>query len=80
MGPDGTYGNSDNYIFWFDPMNRYHQYGTAGGIGYLLTDYPIDLENPIDAVTGMYNVQKEAAAWQAQEEAKLKVAEGKSAK
>ena len=46
--PDGTYGHSDSYIFWFDPMGRYHQYGTAGGIGYLLTDYPIDLRNPID--------------------------------
>lgn len=69
--PDGTFGSSDPYIFWFDSMGRYHQYGTAGGIGYLLTDYPIDLENPMDRVTGLYNVQKEAAAWQKEQEAQL---------
>jgi len=75
--PDGTYGGSDNYIYWFDPMGRYHQYGTAGGIGYLVTDYPIDLENPIDAVTGLYNANKAASEWQEKEEAKLKAKEGK---
>ncbi|MBU0879559.1 hypothetical protein KKA77_00160 [Patescibacteria group bacterium] len=61
--PDGTYGESDPYIFWFDPMGRYHQWGTAGGLGYLLTDYPIDLEDPIDRITGLYKVQREADEW-----------------
>jgi hypothetical protein len=75
--PDGTFGDSDNYVFWFDPMGRYHQYGTAGGIGYLLTDYPIDLEDPINKITGLYNVQKQAAQWQEEQEAALRKNEGK---
>ena len=69
--PDGTYGDSDQYIFWFDPQGRYHQWGTAGGLGYLLTDYPIDLENPMDKITGMYNVHQEAFEWQREQEAQL---------
>jgi hypothetical protein len=80
IGPDGTYGDSDNYIFWFDPMHRYHQYGTAGGIGYLLTDYPIDLANPMDEVTGMYNMQKAAWEWQQRQEEKLRAEEAQTKK
>lgn len=74
---DGTYGDSDPYIYWFDPMGRYHQWGTAGGLGYLKTDYPIDLENPADKITGLYNAHAAAAAWQAQQEAALRAKEGK---
>ncbi|MFH1259635.1 MAG: hypothetical protein ABII74_07505 [Elusimicrobiota bacterium] len=70
--PDGTYGDSDSYIFWFDPMGRYHQWGTAGGLGYLVTDYPIDLENPMDKITGLYRVQKEALEWQKSQEEQLR--------
>lgn len=68
---DGTFGHSDPYIYWFDPQGRYHQWGTAGGLGYLLTDYPIDLVNPIDEVTGLYNMNKAAHDWQVQQEAAL---------
>lgn len=75
--PDGTYGSSDPYIYWFDPMGRYHQWGTAGGLGYLETDYPIDLMNPTDAVTGLYNADKAASEWQARQEEALKKKEGK---
>ena len=75
--PDGTYGHSDLYIYWFDPMGRYHQYGTAGGIGYLLTDYPIDLHNPIDEITGLYHMAKEAYEWQKRQEERLREQEGK---
>jgi len=75
--PDGTYGESDNYIFWFDPQGRYHQWGTAGGLGYLMTDYPIDLANPIDDITGMYNMNQAAHEWQKQQEAELKKQEDK---
>lgn len=75
--PDGTYGDSDPYIFWFDPMSRYHQWGTAGGLGYLLTDYPIDLDDPINKITGLYNVQKQAMEWQQEQEAILRKKEGK---
>jgi hypothetical protein len=71
MQPDGTYGSSDPYIYWFDTSGRYHQYGTAGGLGYLLTDYPIDLENPTDKISGLYNADKAAAAWQAEQEARM---------
>ncbi|MDO8510013.1 MAG: hypothetical protein Q7S15_00070 [bacterium] len=77
LGPDGTYGGSDNYIYWFDPMGRYHQWGTAGGLGYLVTDYPIDLENPMDQITGLYNANQAATAWQKQQEVELKKQEGK---
>lgn len=75
--PDGTFGSSDSYIFWFDPMHRYHQWGTAGGLGYLLTDYPIDLENPMNAITGMYNMSEAAYKWQQLQEKQLRTAEGK---
>jgi len=77
IGPDGTFGESDPYIFWFDPMGRYHQWGTAGGLGYLLTDYPIDLANPTDEVTGMYNANLKALEWQKKQEEKLKEEEVK---
>ena len=70
--PDGTYGNSDPYIYWFDPQGRYHQWGTAGGLGYLLTDYPIDLHNSQDEITGMYNLDKAAYEWQQRQEVELK--------
>lgn len=72
LQPDGTFGDSDPYIFWFDPQGRYHQWGTAGGLGYLLTDYPIDLANPVDEITGLYNVHKLAQEWQQEEEKKLR--------
>lgn len=75
LQPDGTYGSSDPYIYWFDPMHRYYQWGTAGGLGYLLTDYPIDLVNPADEITGLYNVNRAASAWQKEQEEKLKVTE-----
>jgi len=80
IGPDGTYGDSDPYIYWFDPMNRYHQWGTAGGLGYLITDYPIDLENPIDAVTGLYNMHEAARKWQLEQEEKLVIKEASAKK
>lgn len=75
LQPDGTYGSSDSYVFWFDPMHRYHQYGTAGGIGYLLTDYPIDLSNPLNEITGLYNVHKAASMWQKEQESQLQIKE-----
>jgi hypothetical protein len=74
---DGTYGSSDPYIYWFDPMGRYHQWGTAGGLGYLVTDYPIDLENQIDKISGLYNADHAAAAWQAEQEERLRAREGR---
>lgn len=78
MQPDGTFGSSDAYIFWFDPMHRYHQWGTAGGLGYLLTDYPIDLTDPQDLITGMYNTDLAAYQWQKSQEAQMCAGEGKT--
>lgn len=75
MQADGTYGDSDKYIYWFDPMGRYHQWGTAGGLGYLLTDYPINLENPTAKITGLYNMDKAAKDWQDLQEKSLRKAE-----
>lgn len=72
IGPDGTYGDSDPYIYWFDTFGRYHQLGTAGGLGYLLTDYPINLKNPMDNITGLYNVHEAASKWQKEQEQELK--------
>jgi hypothetical protein len=76
--PDGTYGDSDPYIFWFDTLGRYHQWGTAGGLGYLLTDYPIDLQNPQDAITGLYKVHQAAFDWQKVQEKELREKEQQS--
>lgn len=71
LQPDGTYGRSDNYIYWLDPLGRYHQWGTAGGLGYLVTDYPIDLKNPFNEITGLYNMHEAARKWQLEQEAEL---------
>ncbi len=68
LKPDGTYSSSESYQYWFDPMGRYHQIGSAGMTTYLLTDYPIDLENQTDKITGLYNVNKLAADWAKQQE------------
>ncbi|MBI3577207.1 hypothetical protein HY086_04175 [Candidatus Gottesmanbacteria bacterium] len=76
--PDGTFGSSDPYVFWFDPQHRYHQWGTAGGLGYLLTDYPVDLRNPQDLITGMFNADKASFEWQKLQEAQLCKQEGKT--
>ena len=69
--PDGTYGSSGDYQYWFDPMGRYHQIGSAGMTTYLLTDYPINLEDPIDKITGLYNLNVEAQKWAQSQEQKL---------
>ena|SRR3990167_9086174 len=78
MQPDGTFGGSDPYIFWFDPPHRYHQWGTAGGLGYLLTDYPIDLRDPQDLVTGMFNADLAAYEWQKLQEQQMCLQAGKT--
>ncbi len=57
---DGTYSNSDPYVFWFDPMGNYFQKGD----GYLLSSIPIDLSNPTDKISGLYNADKAAQEWQ----------------
>ena len=78
LQPDGTYGESDAYTYWFDPQGRYHQWGTGGGLGYLLTDYPIDLTDPVDEVTGLYKAHEAALVWQKEQESLLREREGKN--
>ena len=65
---DGTYGSSDPYIYWFSPDNHYFQKGD----GYLLSDMPIDIKNPVDEITGLYRANEAAVAWQKEQEEKLK--------
>ena len=74
MKPDGTFGKSEPYKYWFDPMMRYHEIGSAGGgsMSYLLTDYPIDLEDPVDKISGLYKVDEISRSWQEEQEAKLR--------
>ena len=57
---DGTYGNSDPYVYWFDPRGYYYQLGQ----GYILSDMPINTKEPVDQVTGLYNLDKSAQEWQ----------------
>ena len=64
---DGTYGSSDPYVYWFSPMGNYFQKGD----GYLLSDMPIDIKNPVDEITGLYRANEAAAAWQKEQEKKL---------
>ena len=56
---DGTYGSSDQYIFWFDPRGYYYQFGQ----GYILSDMPINTKAPIDEMTGLYNIDEAAKKW-----------------
>jgi hypothetical protein len=65
---DGTYGSSDPYVYWFDPMGNYFQKGD----GYILSTMPIDIKNPIDEITGLYRANEAADKWAKEQEAKLK--------
>jgi hypothetical protein len=40
---DGTYGNSDSYVYWFDPAGVYYQWDGK----YFLTSREIKLANPV---------------------------------
>ena len=57
---DGTYGSSNAYVYWFDPMDNYFEKGD----GYLLSSIPIDIENPVDKITGLFRISAEAQAAQ----------------
>jgi hypothetical protein len=49
-------------------MGNYFQKGD----GYILSDMPIDIKNPVDEITGLYRANEAAQKWQAEQEAKLK--------
>lgn len=65
---DGTYGQSDEYVYWFDPMGHYFQKGN----GYILSDIPIDIKDPINEITGLYQANEAAIKWQKDQETKIK--------
>lgn len=65
---DGTYGSSDEYVYWFDPMGHFFQKGN----GYLLSDMPIEISDPINEVTGLYQANQQAVEWQKKQEELLK--------
>ena len=56
---DGTYGSSDQYVYWFDPRGYYYQYG----VGYILSDIPINTKEPINEISGLYNIDDAAKKW-----------------
>ena len=44
---DGTYGNSLEYVFWFDVRGTYHQHYVQGGQILHVADQPIVVKTPI---------------------------------
>ena len=43
MGADGTYGDSDSYIYWFTPEGQYFQWSGK----YIVSNAPLKIEKPI---------------------------------
>lgn len=41
IGDDGTYGNSIEYLYWWDVQGRYHQQYVTGGIFVHISDQPM---------------------------------------
>ena len=69
--PDGTFGSSEPYQFWFDVLDRYFQ----KGLDYLITDFPIDMDNQMDKVSGLYRTDSASLKWQLRQEAMLEARE-----
>lgn len=44
---DGTYGDSAEYIYWFDAQGRYHQHYFTGGQIIHISDQPIQVKSVI---------------------------------
>jgi len=42
----GTYGESGNYLFWFDANDNYHQYYPSGGTYLHISDKPLRVRKP----------------------------------
>lgn len=45
LDEQGTYGESGNYLFWFDVNNNYHQYYPSGGTYLHISDKPMRIKN-----------------------------------
>jgi hypothetical protein len=44
---DGTYGDSAEYIYWFDAQGRYHQHYFTGGQIIHISDHPVQVRSVI---------------------------------
>jgi hypothetical protein len=54
LGDDGTYGNSGDYLYWWDVRGAYHQHYLTGGQIITISDQPL----PVKSVT--INIEKTA--------------------
>jgi hypothetical protein len=52
LGDDGTYGNSGDYLYWWDVRGAYHQHYLTGGQIITISDQPL----PVKSVT--INIEK----------------------
>lgn len=43
LSDDGTYGESANYLYWFDTKGNYHQYFPTGGTYIHISDAPLTI-------------------------------------
>jgi hypothetical protein len=47
----GAYGDSGNYLFWFDAQDNYHQYYPSGGTYLEICDKPLRVKKTNSSVT-----------------------------
>lgn len=47
----GAYGDSGNYLFWFDAQGNYHQYYPAGGTYLHISDKPLRIKKANFSIT-----------------------------
>lgn len=47
----GTYGDSGNYMFWFDAQGNYHQYYPSGGTYIHISDKPLKIKKSNFSIT-----------------------------
>lgn len=44
LDENGTYGESGNYLYWFDTQDNYHQYYPSGGTYLHISDKPLKIK------------------------------------
>ena len=44
LDENGTYGESGNYLYWFDAQGNYHQYYPSGGTYLHISDRPLKIK------------------------------------
>jgi hypothetical protein len=53
IGDDGTYGNSIEYLYWWDIQGRYHQQYVSGGLFVHISDQPMQFGRVTMQVEGV---------------------------